>query len=168
MDGLAITMILPRILWGLIKGVLLVLIIYHLFSTIFIYPDIDHNTISVANLFAWVSEFVSSNWLYLVGLFVLYYSWSSARKVRAIDARIQQIEVIAFAEVKYFKYWPETDILRNTESFSDLVKNFVIGWLASLFNINNPKDLPWSAKPVRDGEEVSFLGDIRKDEEKDV
>jgi len=168
--GPFIVMILHRIIWGLVKGVFLVLIIYHLFSSVLFYPTFVSDGITFGGIVSWVSQFVKENWLYLVGIFVLYYSWSISRKVRAMEGRVEQIEVISFAETKYFNFWPETEIIRTaetTDSFSDLAKSYVVGWVASLFNVNNPKDLPWSAKPVRDGEEVSIIADIQGKEDKD-
>lgn len=169
--GPFIVMNLHRIIWGLVKGVLLVLIIYHLFASVLSYPVLDSSNITVSALIFWSSQFVRDNWLYLTAIFVLYYSWSTSRKVRAMEERVEQIEVMSFAETKYFKFWPETEMIRTAgtaQSFSDLAKCYFIGWFASLFNLNNPKDLPWSAKPVRDGEEVTILDDIQRKEDKNV
>jgi len=169
--GPFIIMNLHRILWGLVKGIFLVLIIYHLFLSILSYPAFDSNGITFGSIASWLSQFVKENWLYLVGIFVLYYSWSASRKVRAMEERVEQIEVISFAETKYFKFWPETEIIRTAstaQSFSQLAKIYIIGLIASIFNLNNPNDAPWSAIPVRDGEEVSIIDDVQSKEVKNV
>ncbi len=157
-----------RIVWGLVKGVFLALALYHLFASLLFYPTINSDGISVSSIVTWLSVFVEENWMYLVGLFVLYYSWTTARKVRSMEERLQQVEVISFAQTKYFRFWPETDIVKNSASSSELAKSYIVGFLFSIFNLNNPKDLPWSARPIRDGEEVSIFGDVINRETTDV
>lgn len=160
--GLYIVTYLPKLLWGVLKGIFLTLIVYHLFSGILFYPSIGSEGVTITSLFGWASEFVAQNWMYLTALFVLYYSWSNARKMRSIDERAQQIEVISFACAKYFNFWPETELMRKRVSAQNVAKSFVSGWIASLFNIDDPMDRPWTAEPVRDGKGVSFRSDSQK------
>lgn len=155
MDGIFIATNIHCIVWSFLKAIFLTLLLFHLFYSVLSYPAFPENGGFLESMPVWLSSFVSTNWPYLIAVFILYYSWATHRTVKSMSERVEQLEVIALSQIKYFDYWPITDVGRTT-SFKELVNNSIAGWFYSLFGLNNPKDLPWSAKPVCKGEEVKI------------
>jgi len=163
-----------RIIWASIKAIILLMLFYHLYDSILIYPSFPEGEFIlgefIAKIFIWLYSFISSNWQTVILLFILGYSWASYRINKITSRRVEQLEVIAFSQLAYFNYMPATDVSR-INSGKEFIKAMITGWFFSWFGLDNPKDLPWSARPERFREEVTIYNDINKkpdEKEKDT
>ena len=148
-----------RIIWVCIKAIFISMMLYHFYDSILTYPSFPETGYLISKVFNWLYSFISSNWGKLMFVLIFCYSWASYRIVKTNSRRIEQLEVIAFSQISYLNYTPTTDISRVT-SGEELIKIGILGWFLSWLGIDNPKDLPWSAKPERFGKEVTLQGDL--------
>lgn len=166
METLILTNI-HRILWASIKALVLVMLFYFLYDSVLIYPAYPEKGEFIGKLFSWLYLFISSNSESIIILFILGYSWASYRINKITARRVEQLEVIAFSQLGYFNYMPSTDINRITTG-KELIKSIITGWFLSWFGVDNPSDLPWSARPERFGEEVTIRNDIKTEQEQNT
>jgi len=149
-----------RIIWSAIKAIILIMLFYFIYDSVLIYPSYPEEGEFIGKLFSWLYSFISSNWQAVILLFILGYSWASYRISKVAARRMEQVEVIAFSQLSYFNYAPSTDINRIT-SGKELIKSIITGWVLSWFGVDNPKDLPWSARAERyAGEEITLKDDL--------
>lgn len=159
-----------RIIWAAIKAIILLMLFYYLYDSILIYPAFPEGEFVfgefIVKIFIWLYSFISSNWQTVILLFILGYSWASYRINKITSRRIEQIEVISFSQLSYFNYNPITDINRIT-SGKEFIKSILTGWFLSWFGLDNPYDLPWSAKPDRFAKDVTLQYDLSHTVDKD-
>jgi hypothetical protein len=116
----------------------------------------------------YVLEVVDRNWMPLALMLAVVFAWNSSRKLNQVRHRTEQTEVICFALLSYFNIWPETSMVHTarTESYQDrhpyltLERFAAAGWIASLFNADNPFDPPHSAIAIRNESRVVFSSDL--------
>jgi hypothetical protein len=144
----AIFYVLRKIVWAGSKALVLSMLVYHGFTSVLKYPQLINHGGWFSDYFYYLYSFISLNWVSVILVVILMYSWLSYRLNKIIEARAQQMEVIAFSQLDYFNYEPVTDVSRISTG-TGLLASAVVVFISNLFGINNPMDTPWSAKAVR-------------------
>ena len=162
MDQLLITNA-DKIIWACIKAIFISMMMYFFFTSVLSYPNFPETDGFFINCFNWLYSLISENWAKLMLVLIFFYSWATYRATKIIARRSEQLEVIAFSQIRYLNYMPATDISRVT-SGQELIKSIILGWFLSWFGIDNPKDLPWSAVASKGGDvRTSLKDDIQCD-----